>query len=157
MRVIPTAGIMVEVGGVKTRLVLQVKERRVYAPLCGPGELDRARSQERQGDPRAYRQRRRARREARVEVGASLLDRRSLRHGHHLRGTGRRSTERPPSGDRLSGQRANHHAPGVQRGRNVEDTPEARLSEPCNPDSWGLQESLYYFLSSFAISSKRAS
>src|SRR5215204_7286718 len=96
MRVIPTAGIMVEVGGVKTRLVLLVKERRVYAPLCGPGELDRARYQKRQGDPPAYRQRRRDRREARVEVGAGLLDRRTLRHGHHLRGAGRRSPERPP-------------------------------------------------------------
>jgi hypothetical protein len=97
-------------------------------------------------------------REARVEVGASLLDHRSLRHGHHLRGTGRRSPERPPSVDRLSWQRANHHAPGVRRRREVWDTPEARLSEPRNPDSWGFQEeSLYYFLSSFAISSKRAS
>src|SRR5918992_320490 len=115
MRGIPPAGIMVDVGGVKTR------------------------------------------REARVEVGASLLDRRSLRHGHRLRGTRRRGAQRPPSGDRLTWQRANHHAQGVRRGGDVGDTPEARLSEPCNPDPWGFQESLYYLLSSFAISSKRAS
>src|SRR5215207_3648509 len=73
-----------EVGDVKTRLVLQMKERRTIAPLCGPGELDRARYQKRQGDPPAYRQRRRDSREAWVDVGASVLDRRSLRHGHHL-------------------------------------------------------------------------
>src|SRR5215203_7040883 len=127
MRGIPPAGIMVQVGCVKTRLVLQVKVRRPYAPLRGPGELDRARYKERQADPRAYRQWRRDSREAWVEVGASLLDRRSLRYGHHLRGTRRQSPERPPSGDRLSWQRANHHAESVQRGRDVGDTPEARL------------------------------
>src|SRR5215212_1290594 len=91
MRGIPPSGIMVQVGGVKIRLVLQMKERRTSAPLCGPGELDRARYQKRQGDPPAYRQRRRDSREAWVDVGASVLDRRSLRHGHHLRGAGRRS------------------------------------------------------------------
>src|SRR5215208_3044755 len=91
MRGIPPAGIMVQVGCVKTRLVLQVKVRRPYAPLRGPGELDRARYKERQADPRAYRQWRRDSREAWVEVGASVLDRRSLRHGHHFRGAGRRS------------------------------------------------------------------
>src|SRR5215217_4087517 len=137
MRGIPPAGIVVQVGCVKTRLVLQVKVRRPYAPLRGPGELDRARYKERQADPRAYRQWRRDSREAWVEVGASLLDRRSLRYGHHLRGTRRQSPERPPSGDRLAWQRADHHAPGVRRGRDVGDTPETRLSEPCNPDLWG--------------------
>src|SRR5215212_10013591 len=128
MRGASAAGIMVEVGGLKTRRVLTAEERRrANAPLRGPGELDRARCQKRQGDPPAYRQRRYARRQARVEVGASLLDRRSLRYGHHLRGTRRQSPERPPSGDRLSWQRANHHAESVQRGRDVGDTPEARL------------------------------
>src|SRR5215210_5345469 len=139
MRGASPAGIMVEVGGVKTRRVLTAEERRrAYAPLRGPGELDRPRCQKRQGDPPAYRQRRYARRQARVEVGASLLDRRSLRYGHHLRGTRRRSPERPPSGDRLSWQRANHHAPGLQRGRDVGDTPEAPLSRSTSRIATGV-------------------
>jgi hypothetical protein len=95
--------------------------------ITASSELDRARCQKRQGDTPAYRQRQRSRREARVEVGAGLLDRRSLRHGLHLRGTGRRSLERPSPRDRLFGQRANHHAPSLQRGRDVGDTLEARL------------------------------
>ena len=35
--------------------------------------------------------------------------------------------ERLPPGDRLFGQRQNHHAAGLRRGRDVGDTPEARL------------------------------
>ena len=84
---------------------------------------------------RAHRPRRRDRREARVEAGAGLLDGRSLRHGHRLRGTGRRSPERPPPGDRLFGQRANHHAKGLRRRRDVGDTPEARLNGSISENS----------------------
>jgi hypothetical protein len=36
--------------------------------------------------------------QTRAEVGAGLLDRGTLRHGRRLRGTGRGSHERPPSG-----------------------------------------------------------
>jgi hypothetical protein len=81
MREKTPAGIMADVKSVKTRRGARAGgRRRVHAPLRGPGELDRSRCKKRQADPPAYRQRRRARREARVEVGASLLDRRSLRH-----------------------------------------------------------------------------
>src|SRR5829696_9981010 len=80
MRENSPAGIMAEVKSVNTRWVTRPGgRRRVHAPLA---------------DPPAYRRRRRARREARVEVGASLLDRRSLRHSHRLRGTRRRGAQR---------------------------------------------------------------
>src|SRR3712207_9504084 len=39
----------------------------------------------------------------------------------------KRSPERPPPRDRLFGQRADHHAASVRRGRDVGDPPEARL------------------------------
>src|SRR5215213_545413 len=104
------------------------KEDGAYAPLRDPSELDRPRHKERQAHHRAHGPRRRARREARVGVGAGLLDRRSLRHAHRLRGTRRGSPERLPPPDRLFGQRANHHAPSLRGGRDVGDTPEARLS-----------------------------
>src|SRR5215217_1349731 len=95
MRENSPAGIMAEVKSVNTRWVTRPGgRRRVHAPLRSPGELDRSRCKKRQADPPAYRQRRRARREARVEVGASLLDRRSLRHSHRLRGTRRRGAQR---------------------------------------------------------------
>src|SRR5215208_2416906 len=104
------------------------KKEDAYAPLRGPSELDRPRYKERQADHRAHRQRRRHCREAWVEVGAGLLDGRSLRHGLRLRGTQRRSPERPPTGDRLFGQRQNHHAKSVRRGGDVRVTKEAGLS-----------------------------
>src|SRR5215212_3340120 len=90
------------------------RKEYAYAPLRGPRELDRPRHKERKADHRAYRPRRGDRREAWVEVGAGLLDGRSLRYGHRLRGARRRSHERPPPGDRLFGQRANHHAPSLR-------------------------------------------
>src|SRR4051812_16343245 len=62
----------------------------------------------------------------------SLLDRRSLRHAHHLRGIGGRSPERLPPPDRFFGQRQNHHAKSLRRGRDVGDTPEARLRDSAN-------------------------
>src|SRR5829696_372236 len=113
------------------------RKEDTYAPLRGTSELDRPRHKERQADHRAHRPRWRYRREARVEVGAGLLDGRSLRHAHRLRGTGRRSPERPPPGDMLFGQRANHHAKSLRRRRDVGDTPEARLSRSTseNPPS----------------------
>jgi hypothetical protein len=107
---------------------LQAGERRAHAPLRGPGELNRPGHKERQAHHRAHRPRRRDRREAWIEVGAGLLDGRNLRHGHRIRGTGRGSHKRPPPGDRLFGQRANHHASSVRRGRDVGVTKEARLS-----------------------------
>jgi hypothetical protein len=100
--------------------------RRVDAQIRGPSHWT-DQGIKRQADHRANRQRRRDRRKAWVEVGAGLLDRRSLRYGLHLRSPRRRSHKRPPAGDRLFGQRANHHAASVRRGRDVGDPPEARL------------------------------
>ena len=55
----------------------------------------------------------------------------ALRHGRRLRGTGRRSHERPPPGDQqLYGHHTNHHAPSLRRARDVGHPPEDRLSRP---------------------------
>src|SRR5215211_2734338 len=104
------------------------KEDGAYAPLRGPSQLDRPRHKERRAHHRAHGPRRRARREARVGVGAGLLDRRSLRYAHRLRGARRGGPERLPPGDRLFGQPQNHHTASLRRGGDVRDTQEARLS-----------------------------
>src|SRR5215210_6623552 len=110
-----------------------------YAHLRGLGQLYGPRHKERQADHRADRPRRRDRRETRAEVGAGLLDRGTLRHGLRLRGTGRRSHERPPPGDQqLYGHHTNHHAPSLRRARDVGHPPEDWLSRPTSENFYYL-------------------
>src|SRR5215204_1784218 len=86
-----------------------------------------------------YGPRRRDRRETRAEVGAGLLDRGTLRHGRRLRGTRRRSHERPPPGDQqLYGHHTNHYAPSLRRARDVGHPPEDRLSRPTSENTYSM-------------------
>src|SRR5215212_7501267 len=111
-----------------------------YAHLRGLDQLYGPRNTKRQADHRADRPRRRARRETRAEVGAGLLDRGTLRHGRRLRGTQRRSHERPPPGDQqLYGNHTNHHAPSLRRARDVGHPPEDRLSRPTSENAYSKQ------------------
>src|SRR5215212_907988 len=107
------------------------RRKRSYAVLRGLDQLYGPRNTKRQADHRAERPRRRDRRDTRAEVGAGLLDRGTLRYGRRLRGTGRRSHERPPPGDQqLYGHHTNHHAPSLRRARDVGHPPKDRLSRP---------------------------
>jgi hypothetical protein len=103
------------------------RRKRPPCPSTWSWSAGPTKAQERQADHRAHRPRRRDSREARVEVGAGLLDGRGLRHGVRLRGPRRPSHKRPPPRDRLFGQRANHHPSSLRRGRDVRDTPASRL------------------------------
>src|SRR5215210_8676229 len=120
---------------------LRAKRRRKgsYAHLRGLDQLYGPRNTKRQADHRADRPRRRDRRETRAEVGAGLLDRGTLRHGRRLRGTGRRSHERPPPADQqLYGHHTNHHAKSLRRARDVGHPPEDRLSRPTSENFYYL-------------------
>src|SRR3712207_137841 len=113
------------------RLRPKRRRKRSYAHLRGLDQLYGPRHKKRQADHRADRPRRRDRRETRAEVGAGLLDLGTLRHDRRLRGTGRRSHERPPPGDQqLYGHHTNHDVTSLRRARNVGHPPEDRLSRP---------------------------
>src|SRR5215213_11960824 len=107
----------VEAGGRRTR----------YAQLCRVDELDRPRDQGGQGHRAATRSIRCTHREAWSEVGASLLDRRSLRPRRYIRSPRRRECHRRAARTCLCWQNEDYDASGLRQRRDVWEHTKNRL------------------------------